>query len=296
MPAIIPPDGYGRVTWTDIEDNWRQVDAFWLQDRSVIRYASAAARSSDIPVPQAGTVTYLADDGSFQGRTPTGWARFVASTNLRVSDAGTSPTTQAQLSNANGVGGIVLLQSGEVRIVSTHAQALNVGGKVWIDNSSNAGDNGLWISTGGAAARLRTSAAGLDVNRPVLAPGVNTPQLVSTGTLSVSGTSTLAGVNATSVGATSVSADTVTSAILNATTATVTGSVTTGLVRAPSSGAGQVALGSGATLSGGAVLLHGTSSVRLRRGSSLEVDIAGIVASSSAPSGNYPDGTLWLQV
>lgn len=52
---------YGKGNWQDYISNWRQKDAGYLQERSILRYATAAARTTDWPTPRAGQVTYRGD-------------------------------------------------------------------------------------------------------------------------------------------------------------------------------------------------------------------------------------------
>jgi hypothetical protein len=55
----IPDVQYGRGNWADYISNWREKDAEWLQERVVLRYATAAARNADWGLtPRTGLVTY----------------------------------------------------------------------------------------------------------------------------------------------------------------------------------------------------------------------------------------------
>ena len=56
----IPDLQWGRGDWQDYINNWREKDAEYLQARTILRYQTAAARTTDWPSPAAGQVTYNA--------------------------------------------------------------------------------------------------------------------------------------------------------------------------------------------------------------------------------------------
>src|SRR5687767_7835190 len=49
---------WGKANWTDFENNWREVDAEYLQSRGVLRYQTGAARDAALGAAPAGQVVY----------------------------------------------------------------------------------------------------------------------------------------------------------------------------------------------------------------------------------------------
>lgn len=63
----------GKGDWTDYQDYWRDDDAEWLMERTVLRYDTDTLRNSEWPNPTAGQVIYNASVGTLQVRSASGW-------------------------------------------------------------------------------------------------------------------------------------------------------------------------------------------------------------------------------
>lgn len=88
MSATIPGDGYGEVNWVDYVDNWRDVDATWLQERSIVRNAADPAGT-----PAEGRVFYNAAKHALRLRNSSStYTTLVGSNNIAIVDG--SPTSE----------------------------------------------------------------------------------------------------------------------------------------------------------------------------------------------------------
>ena len=54
----LPASGYGKANWVDYSNYWRELDSEWLMERTVLRYQTPAARTTDWPTPKFGQLTY----------------------------------------------------------------------------------------------------------------------------------------------------------------------------------------------------------------------------------------------
>lgn len=105
--AVIPSDGLGVVDWTDYNDYWRDADATWIQARSVLRYATSAARTTQWASPGTGQVTYNAEVQALEVYTGGKWVRVNAAENLIALPVTSAATAQVTVGHkAAGGGGI----------------------------------------------------------------------------------------------------------------------------------------------------------------------------------------------
>ena len=110
MPTL--PSQNGKADWTDYTDYWRELDAEWLRDRSVLRYDTEAVRSNattGYTAPQTGMLSYL------QTTTPAGgkldlytsgkWIPVIAAQNLTVAPITSSDNVEVTIGHKKMSGG-----------------------------------------------------------------------------------------------------------------------------------------------------------------------------------------------
>lgn len=291
------------VTWTDNVDNWRASDADFLQKRANMRFTSVASRTTFLgATPPPGMVSYVASTDSLQftdfaASSSNVWRTILAPTNMAVSDA----VSSFGMRLASDGTAALALEAGKV--VLGPARILTV-------------DTAVRVKTGTATASLTTDATALVSDVQIKAPSatltgalaaasisntgaITTTSVVASGnvqaaTLNISGTSTLGVVNS---GNHTVTGTLTASAAITGSTSVQGGSILlTGTTVKHATLAGTVTLTADAVISGGQVVLN-ASSGPARYGSTSGPFLACSVASASDPGvGNYPEGTLWLQV
>ena len=176
-------NNYGKVDWTDYTDFWRDDDAEWLMTRSILRYATAATRSTDIPTPEIGQVTYRDDADVLELRSKASkWVPVAAAQNLVV-----TPTSSASnddpvtLKQQTATGGLVL---GKTKVSTTLDFDMGNGAVV-------GGGSGLTIKTGAGTSLLTTTATHLKSSLPIEASaGISNINYVQANNVNVDGTLT----------------------------------------------------------------------------------------------------------
>ena len=106
MPVTLSPQG--KADWTDYQDYWRDDDAEWLQERSVLRYATSAARDAQWTTPSPGQVIYnqFTDQlEHFAATSPTKWIGVLASQHLGISPKTTASDNDPAVLGHKGAGG-----------------------------------------------------------------------------------------------------------------------------------------------------------------------------------------------
>lgn len=296
---------YGGITYTNNENNWRAEDIEFLQRRSVLRYPSTSALDSS-DHNEVGAVAYIAADPNsddviepgadahFRVKpTASGWKRLVSTDNLRLPvDSGASVV----LRHASAVsGGLGLLSSGatEVTTLRTATGGVQItAGTVTVGTQTLSESGGKLVASGTLRANTLESAGAVN------SATVTTTGAVTAGNgLTVSGGTLTAGTS--QLGITSVE------------TLSATGRVSTDGRFAVNRGDGVSDLrfdGTGIRFfptgpHTARVILSQTevelraANVKVRHDTSeTAADVAGVVVSSSPPSGNYPDGTIWIEV
>lgn len=302
LPAIDTP-----ADWTDNTDNWRAVDAEYLQARSVLRFSTEPVRNAALgpstatPLPEAGQVNYVAslDSLTYSG-TGGKWRKVTSLVNLTVSDTLASVGLRLATDGTDSL----VIESGKVSLGP--GQVLQVTGSQ------------VLIKTGAATAALTTTASNLVSSLPLTIPGgalgaVSTTGITNSGTLT---TASLSSVGDLSGGTLHI---TTSSALgLTATVGTLNAS-TTVAVTGPLSATGNAHLAnllvSGSTLSnyghasanlsladsgvstltGDAIILNPTSLIPVRYRTAAGPTFALVVVSDTDPGvANFPEGTFWV--
>ena len=102
--VAIPTQGKGD--WVDYTDYWREADAEWLMKRTVLRYASATARTADWPTPEVGMLTYNIATTAMEYYTTGKWIPVTAASNLWALPAvSTSASQSVTIGHRSGDGG-----------------------------------------------------------------------------------------------------------------------------------------------------------------------------------------------
>src|SRR5262245_34087270 len=100
---------YGKTDWTDYTDFWRDDDAEWLMTRSILRYATAAARTTDYPTPEVGQTTYREDADILEYRSKSAtikWIPITSAQNLVATPVvAAAPSDAVTLKQATASGG-----------------------------------------------------------------------------------------------------------------------------------------------------------------------------------------------
>ena len=314
----LPVGGYGKADWVDYSNYWREGDAEWLMERSVLRYADATARTAQWPTPKFGHVTYneATDRLETFSKVANAWSTVQQYVNL--------------VSTQDTTGGVAISHktAGSKGIIfePTRTQLDNpiwvMGGVLGVDGT------GVTVKTGAKTVKLTTNATDLVSDSPI-----------SGTTLTLSGT--LTGVNATLSGTLTspniAMSGTLTGGVLNGTSGTIGGiGIASNIITIPAGGLGANAAGiqasqgyfygdangalirqrTSAGVAPGAPYVQVTSSIVGLNGTTVEfvgqpkvlsnrsvqyVTTAGlmnggpvIVQTSDPGVANVPEGTIWI--
>lgn len=319
MPPITDTQ-WGRANWTDYVDNWRELDAEYLQARTVSRFHSATDRDAALGVsPPSGSVVYNETTDRLELRSKLG--AWVPLTPLPINMVATADTTSSVAighSLASGKG--VNFTPANIQITGP----LNVlNGVVVVDSP------GISIKTGATTATLSTDATSVVSDTPF-----KLPKLTITGTgvvVDATGQEIRAGTaTVTQVAAQNISlSGTLTGGVLNGTSGTIGGAVlATNQVTAsagfiaqsgflsgdgtkamlqsknPSGGAlrlGRIELTDRVAVFGAGTDLNSPTAVRntvvqwFDSGNTLRGDYAVSIYSATDPgAANFPNGTIWF--
>jgi hypothetical protein len=200
----LPAGGYGKADWVDYSNYWREIDAEWIMERAVLRFATTASRQTQYPNPKFGMTTYneASDRLEAFSKTQNTWVQIPQWVNL-VSLQDTAAGVAISHKNAGGKG--ITFQPTQTVLDNP---ILVMGGVLTVDGT------GVSIKTGARAAKLTTDAANLVSDIPISAAGFVTTGTVSAGSISMSGT--LTAPNITMSG-------TLTGGVINGTSGTIGG-------------------------------------------------------------------------
>lgn len=183
MTVTLPPTT-GKADWTDYQDYWRDADAEWLQARTILRYATSAARTTDWGTPSPGHTTYNQATDSLEYYTvtaPAKWIPVLASQHLKVTPITSAADADAAVLGHKSASGSGLqffpTVSSESKIALNGNAFLDVGGGKIILKGT-----GLTINTGATVAVLTTDADALVSSVRFEAPTVAVTTLAATGT------------------------------------------------------------------------------------------------------------------
>jgi hypothetical protein len=230
----IPDVQYGRGNWADYISNWREKDAEWLQERTILRYPTAAARQTDWgATPRAGLVTYNDTTKSLEmyrgtgtpgaETLPTGWVR--------------SLMFQYLTSVQDAVAGVNISHTGAAGKGATFTPTAVLIDLPLTNGALTTTPNNIGVQTPTfKKALLTTNATELLSDTPLVAPSVR---------LSGTGTVLDATGKAVVVGALTAASLALGSGVLNTTGAVSTGALTSGPISAPS-----MTIAGGSTING----------------------------------------------
>lgn len=321
MSEPLPVGSVGLANWQDYVNNWREADAEWLRDRTIMRFNDATQRDAQISGPSPGHVVYNLANDYLELRSKTNaWRSYRAvPANLAI--------TQDDASGA----GFAHVSAGGKGMVYTSTSILIGANLNVLSGVLTADATGITIKTGTKVVKLTTSTTGLVSDSPISAPSV---VLTGTGSvLSAAGKTIVVGsVNADTGNITNIAmTGTLSGGVINGTSGTI-GSITlSGHANAPNGFVSQAgyfygdansahmqyrnaasgALGGpyvqvtsgGIQFAGGGLVdvygnmrfLNNTYPAYYYSGNNGVVNIAPSFYSAGDPgAGNFPDGTIWI--
>lgn len=293
-PSLIGSVSVGDIDWTNLQDNWREQDAEWLQERGVARVATTPSAETNLINKNAGRVFYSESNKVLYVSIGTGYKTVVASDALVATDTNTTVTL-----SVSGQSGFVFTKTGGVSIsaltatslTSTTATITNIIGTAGSGTFKTTSAGVEVDTTGSNKVTLTTGSAGLLVDSPVSVTGGITTSASSTfsGGLSASGTAAL--TNATVSGTLSVGGN-LTGAAGSFSTGTFSGTITAPTINAASGADLTLAIRSGRAIRvtsptvADANIYYGASGTSIRN--------AWVVYGSDPGVANVPEGTIWI--
>ena len=319
MTEPIPGDGYGDANWVDLSNNWRDADATWLQERSVVRInvaniSTATPTSAGVANFTNGRVFFNDSDDSLiistSSTVPYAFKIITSSNYLTIKDG--SSTSELKASAASdGTGISINNTTGAVSIgAATFSSTLSVTGTTTLNGyltslkagsagSISTSSSGFIVNTSGSnAVTITTSTAintatTLEIGSPTKITGslLTTSSITSGAGLSVpSGTSALSAVTVSSTlvvdGATTSAAITA-SGVVTANGTIVVGGTSPSVLSA----------------TGKDLILNASSGQAVRTTSNFYYGSSGnttknawvIYQATGTPTvGDYPEGTIWI--
>ena len=161
---------YGAADWKDYKHNWREVDTDWIQDRSILRFATATQRDQKLLSPQVGQFIYNNTTDALEYRSKTNaWKPYKPGPAYLETVTDTTTTVKLSQSGA-GSKGLTFSSTG---MSSDTTFAIN-GGILTVT------DTAVTIKTGTKTASLTTDATYLISDTPISVPSI---ALTGTGTV-----------------------------------------------------------------------------------------------------------------
>lgn len=301
-PSAIGTETTGEIDWVDLQNNWRAVDAEWLQERSIVRVSTAAPGDETNLISGTiadGRVFYSTNSKKLVVRANSTNKAVLASDSLMLTDGtstvtlsvptGSAPATLTFTKSTGAIGvdtlSVTTLSATTATITTLSPTNLTVTNLTATAASGTlkSTSSGVEIETTGTAGNKVTlttaaSAAGLvsDKGFSVTAGGIT----VTAGGLTV----TAGGISVAS-GTTAVQALTATSAAV--TTATASTSVTTPLVQSGSGADLTLTAASGQALRvTNANFYYGASGTGTKN--------AWVVYGADPGVSTVPEGTIWI--
>jgi hypothetical protein len=276
------PEASGDCDWQDITNNWRDADATWLQERSIVRVVSTPDADTNLAHTHEGRTFYSTTDKVLYLSTTGGapFSRVLASKSLVLDEGvpgsvavGVVGHTDSGISFDTSTGNVTI---GNLTITTLDTISSLTVGTLYVNQSMQiTGSGGLLIETNGTnPVTMTTGPDGL-----FLTTGINMggPLVCPTGDFGF-----LQSAGPTNLGPTTVDPS-----------LTAAQSVTTPLVTAPSSTDLTVQIQSGKAVRftsptvGDANFFYGAGSA---------VRMAWVVVNANDPGVNtVPEGTIWIQ-
>lgn len=312
---------WGKSNWTDYVDYWRDDDAEYIQQRTVLRYQTDASRDADNPAPLSGQVVYNETIDMLQLRSKDGtWKRY---TPLPFNMTTTDTATNVGMRHTSATGGILFTAptytpASQANVLLAQVPIHAVNSAVILDST------GVVVKVGAKSVLLNTNATSLVSDSPISAPAVAGGTLTAT-SLNVAGPATVTG--ALSVGGNAAITGTITAAIGSSIAGVTFNDATGGYVNAAKgvqsvgglfygvASAGRLSAGTAAApgasyaeVSSTDVVLHATNinldgqPFIVAKGINYRPTLGGtnypispaLYSASDPGVGNFPDGTIWV--
>lgn len=317
-------NGVGDADWTDLQDNWRDADATWLQERAVVRISGSTpsvgtinGTNGNVASATEGRVFYSTNTKTLlvtTSATPT-YKTVTMSNTLGIVDGISTSEIKAN-SGATGSGITINNTTGALAFgASTFSSTVTFSGaitstaylsslKAGSAGSISTSASGFTINTSGSnAVNLTTSGTGLSIDNSVAVTGaLTTTTSVTVGNgLTVSAGSV--SLPATTIGSTLGVTGTLTAAAITATTVTASGLITANANITVGGTTPTIQSASGKDLT---VTVPAAQSIRMTAASSTDTyanriyygsssaQNAWIVYGSDPGVGNVPEGTIWI--
>lgn len=215
--TVVLPANYGAADWTDYTDYWREVDAEWIQARTILRVGNVNGLDS-LPTPGVGQVAYVEEWGAAGGikdllwmyasdslgdnSDVPGWVPYPAlPRNMAASEDSTTRVTFGHhTGNPANVNPTVTLDQSGIKIVDN--LDVQLGGT----DIMTVRTDGIRIKVGSRTARLWTDTDEILLDTQLVVPGIR----LTGGSINASGrTVTAATLSATTGNITTVNSTTV---------------------------------------------------------------------------------------
>lgn len=321
MPVTL--NTLGKADWTDYQDYWRDDDAEWLQERSILRYATTAARTTEWPSPAPGQVTYnQATDQleHFSATAPTKWIGVLASQHLTVTPKTSAADSDPVSLGHKGAGGngfqFFPTVSSENKIAMPNAY-LDIGGGAIVAKPAGLTVTGTStlattvLKTGAKTVTLTTDVDSLVSDSKITAPAASIGNLTVTGTFSGGGASVV-NANSGTIGGVVLSANQANaSAGFVSQAAIFYGSATQARIRQRMTGSPFTLGTAGIDITDTVTTVLGTTldiSTLMRVFSGRPIDFYNgapgtllghlgpvVYTATALVAANYPEGTIWVQ-
>jgi hypothetical protein len=164
MTEPLPTTAFGKADWIDYQNNWRDADASWIQDRIILRAQDDAQRNSF--AHSAGGVVYHDGLDVLQYRSKAGGYKSLQPipTGLLVTDqAAPTNTTTLQRSEPAAAGKGIVIGLNDVSISTTFKVLTDI---LKVDLT------GVSIKTGAKTVKLTTDGLGLVSDSQITAPSL----------------------------------------------------------------------------------------------------------------------------
>jgi len=207
----IPDLQWGKGSWQDYISNWRTRDTNWMQERLILRYQTAALRTTAFPSPGAGQVTYNDETKSLEMWRAAPTSAWVRSLMFQYLTSNKDDSAGVNISHTGAAGKGIQLTPTSLLVDATTTNFLN--GLHVIDAT------GMTIKVGTKTAKLSTDAANLISDSPISAPS-----LVSTGGVTATGAISAGSISAASATLTNIGmSGTLSGGVLNGSAGTIGG-------------------------------------------------------------------------
>jgi hypothetical protein len=192
----LPAGGYGKADWVDYTSYWREGDAEWLMERSVLRFASKEDRATQYSNPKFGQVTYNEsslgvglDRAEMYSKQHNAWVPLLMLANITsTQDDSTGVALSHKLAGGKGV----ILGPGSpagTGLVAFSAPIDVLNGVLTVKS------DGMTLKVGSKSVKLTTDATSLVSDSPVSATGLTLSGMLNGIGANFSGTVTVSNIS-----------------------------------------------------------------------------------------------------